>query len=845
MQLLQNRAFRLALSLLPPLAALALQSLLWDALRPFVWSLFYPAVLISGWLGGLFGGLLATLLSIGLVLWFFMEPLYSLKLTGSSSDNSIVIFALLGCTVAYMHHRYAAQTAQLMRTQEQAKEALARFRELFEQAPMGIALVDSFSGRIHELNQRFAEITGRSRQDLANVDWQQITHPDDLQADMDHMARLNAGEISGYKMDKRYVRPDGAVVWVSMTIAPVQPDAGHGPRHLALIDDISKRRQTENALIEAQTAAARFESEQRFSAMADQNIVGVAEVDLNGRYTFMNERFCVINGHPREALLGMSFLDITHPDDRTRSAELFERLLSHGEGYEIEKRNVRADGQIAWVYNAAALVRNAAGQPSCCTVMVLDVSERKRQDERLRESELRFRNLFMHLPVAYQALDSQGRWLDANPRMAELLGFETPEQMLGKNFKDFWSGENPHALGEFCGNFTSEDRINRELNLTRRDGKPITVLITSRPQTDCKGAFQRTHCILIDISERRAMEAQIRELNVNLESTVVARTAELARANEGLRRLARRDALTELPNRLAANERLHSEFISMKRLDTAYAVLMIDIDFFKRVNDTHGHAVGDQVLQRVAQVLRLTLRESDFIARFGGEEFIALLPATELAAATRVAEKIRQAVEAAPDPTAGTLTLSVGVAIAHHEQASEKEAVLDADNALYFAKNQGRNQVQLAPESLARAQVNEAHSANLVHLVWREVYKCGNAVIDAQHRALFKDVNQLLSAVLGEREPQDVLALVQHFIADVLQHFQEEEAILTRAAYPGLAAHAELHRALIEQAGELSTRYGAGTLSLGELFAFLARDLVAHHMLVADREFFAYLASKN
>jgi PAS domain-containing protein len=92
-----------------------------------------------------------------------MEPLYSLKLTGSSSDNSIVIFSLLGYTVAYMHHRYAAQTAQLMRTQEQAKEALARFRELFEQAPMGIALVDSFSGRIHELNQRFAEITGRAR----------------------------------------------------------------------------------------------------------------------------------------------------------------------------------------------------------------------------------------------------------------------------------------------------------------------------------------------------------------------------------------------------------------------------------------------------------------------------------------------------------------------------------------------------------------------------------------------------------------------------------------------------------------------------------------------------------
>lgn len=699
MQFPQNRVFRLGLALLAPLVALGLQSLFWDELRPFVWSLFYPAVLISGWLGGLIGGLIATVLSIGLVLWFFMEPMHSLKLTGTSSDNSIVIFALLGCTVAYMHHRYAVQTSQLKRTQNQAKEALARFRQLFEHAPMGIALIDSFSGRIVDLNQRFAEITGRTRRELANIDWQQITHPDDVQTDLDHMMRLNAGEISGFEMDKRYLRPDGSVVWIRMTIAPVQTAADEGPRHLALIDDISERRRTEHALIEAQTAAARFESEQRFSAMADQNIVGVAEVDLSGRYTFMNERFCAINGHTREALLGMSFLDITHPDDRARSAEVFERLVSLGEGYEIEKRNVRADGQTAWVYNAAALVRNAASQPFCCTVMVLDVTERRQQDDRLRESEQRFRNLFMHLPVAYQSLDRRGCWLDANPRMAELLGFETPGQMLGQSFMDFWSQESRNTWGESCENFKPENRSDRELNLTRRDGRPITVLITSRTQVDAKGDFERTHCILIDISERRAMEAQIRDLNVNLESTVVKRTAELAHANEGLRRLARRDVLTELPNRLAANERLHSEFVGMKRSDSAYAVLMIDIDHFKRVNDSHGHAIGDQVLQRIARALRATLRESDFVARFGGEEFIALLPATELAAATRVAEKIRQAVEASPDPSAGPVTLSVGVAIANPKQASENEAVLDADKALYLAKAQGRNQVQLASKA--------------------------------------------------------------------------------------------------------------------------------------------------
>lgn len=845
MKFLQNRALRLVLSLLMPFLTLALQLLLWEQLKPYAWILFYPSVFISGWLGGLIAGMVATVLSIGLVVWFFVEPLYTLKLASLSSELSVIVFALVGGTLAYIGHRLKVQSIHLIHAQNQAQQALARFREIFEHAPMGIALIDSLSGRIYEINQRFAEITGRTRMELASVDWQRITHPDDIQPDLDNMARLNAGEISGYKMDKRYLRPDGSVVWIRVTIAPVQVAAGESPRHLALIEDITERRQNEQALTEAHTAAARFESEQRFSTLADQNIVGVAEVDLNGRYTFMNDRFCVINGHSREALLGVSFLDITHPDDRARSAEFFERLVTQGEGYEIEKRNVRADGHTAWVYNAAALVRNAAGQPSSCMVMVLDVTERKQQDERLRESEQRFRNLFMHLPVAYQSLDINGHWLDANPRLAELLGFETPEQMLGQSFMDFWSQENRDQVGESCENFKPENRIDRELKLIRRDGKPITVLITSRTQRDAKGDFQRTHCILIDISERRAMEAQIRDLNVNLESTVVERTAELAHANEALRRLARRDVLTELPNRLAANERLRSEFVSMKRSDAAYAVLMIDIDFFKRVNDTHGHAVGDQVLQRVAQVLRATLRESDFVARFGGEEFLALLPATELAAARQVAEKIRQAVEASPDPAAGAITLSIGVAVANDEQASETVAVLDADNALYFAKNQGRNQVQLAPESLARAKADETIAADLVHLAWRDAYKSGNAVIDTQHRALFKDVNQLLGAVLGEREPQDVLALVNRFLADVVQHFREEEAILTQVAYPRVAEHAVLHRALIEQAGELARRYGAGSLSLGELFAFLARDVVAHHMLVADREFFSYLASKR
>ena len=172
-------------------------------------------------------------------------------------------------------------------------------------------------------------------------------------------------------------------------------------------------------------------------------------------------------------------------------------------------------------------------------------------------------------------------------------------------------------------------------------------------------------------------------------------------------RLARRDVLTQLPNRLAANERLQTEFLRMKRSKSVYAVLMIDIDFFKQVNDTHGHAVGDQVLQRVATTMQAALRETDFCARFGGEEFLALLPATDLSAAYQVAEKLRQAVQASPDPTAGRLSVSIGLGLSNPEQANEDIAVRDADEALYRAKSGGRNQVQVAQGLLSQVKAGD------------------------------------------------------------------------------------------------------------------------------------------
>ncbi|MEH0166805.1 diguanylate cyclase [Paucibacter sp. JuS9] len=194
--------------------------------------------------------------------------------------------------------------------------------------------------------------------------------------------------------------------------------------------------------------------------------------------------------------------------------------------------------------------------------------------------------------------------------------------------------------------------------------------------------------------------------NLRLERLVAERTRALEIANEELSQIARQDPLTGLPNRRAADERLRSEFVRMKRSLMGYAVLMVDIDNFKRINDRHGHAEGDRVLSGVANLLAVSLRESDFVARFGGEEFLVVLPDTDLSTATCVAEKLREAAEVAEDPHVGRVTMSIGLAMASPAHVDEREVLRLADACLYAAKASGRNSV--VSDSLSAGHVGNS-----------------------------------------------------------------------------------------------------------------------------------------
>lgn len=202
------------------------------------------------------------------------------------------------------------------------------------------------------------------------------------------------------------------------------------------------------------------------------------------------------------------------------------------------------------------------------------------------------------------------------------------------------------------------------------------------------------------LSRKNALAA----INHDLEAHVAARTAELQRLNDELNQLARTDALTGVPNRLKTNERLAEEFARFQRSQEAYAVLMLDIDLFKKINDTHGHAMGDEVLRHVAGVLRGALRDIDFVGRTGGEEFMVILPLTKLAEALLVAHKLLHAVASAVIHPVGSVTGSIGVQEVSMGDASPEVAVNRADQQLYRAKQGGRNRVEPAEVHAAASE---------------------------------------------------------------------------------------------------------------------------------------------
>ena len=444
--------------------------------------------------------------------------------------------------------------------------------------------------------------------------------------------------------------------------------------------------------------------QQRLSDLLEQDIVGVAQADALGCYTLVNDRYCAILGRERSNLLGRRHADVTHPENRALLEQLHDRVLQEKRHFVIEHSFLRVDDTPYWLQLAVTVHLDANGTVDSYMVLAFDITERRQQERTWRQTaEI--------LTVAERAagagawrwdcLQNQAEW---SSEMFRLLGLDP--NLHASNFESWLNAVHPEdramTLERFSNITQYSDSFIDSYRVLHSDGRIIWIDCHGQVTRDAHGRATEMAGVCIDATARKQAEQQILQLNAELEAKVQARTAELLAANEELRHLARHDALTGLPNRLAANERRHLEFVALQRNGQPYSVLLIDIDRFKRVNDSFGHAVGDRVLQQVGRTLQQSLRESDFVARWGGEEFLVLLPGTGLDAARMVAEKLRQAVESRPDPDAGTITISLGLALATASKPDEDTPLREADACLYAAKREGRNRLVMHIDGLSQ-----------------------------------------------------------------------------------------------------------------------------------------------
>jgi diguanylate cyclase (GGDEF)-like protein/hemerythrin-like metal-binding protein len=306
---------------------------------------------------------------------------------------------------------------------------------------------------------------------------------------------------------------------------------------------------------------------------------------------------------------------------------------------------------------------------------------------------------------------------------------------------------------------------------------------------------------------------------------------ELEKKNALLSSLATTDPLTGLYNRRSLDTNIVAEMERARRYWHPLSAILFDLDNFKQVNDTWGHAVGDEVLLRIACMARAQVREPDGVYRWGGEEFLILTPHTQLTGAANLAEKLRAAFAEERHPRAGKITASFGVAEWWPEEGRE-DLFQRLDQALYEAKRGGRNRVVLSS--------SEGRAAAWVRMVWRGEWESGSRLIDDEHRLLLDKANELLSSSLSHDEDSKVAGLIDRLFADIDTHFTDEERVLTKAGYPALAAHKQIHAILSAEAATLRDQFHAGTVDATAFFAFMVDKLIVGHLLTEDILFFPY-----
>ena len=553
------------------------------------------------------------------------------------------------------------QRRQIEAEKEQLSQRLAaqerHWAALVETTPVGVFEADENNNYLF-VNQIWQQIAGISSSEALGEGWLSCIHPDDKSEVVQAMAE-SVRLCQSYTQEYRFLRPDGETRWVIASAHRFAPQNGRFIEYIGSVTDITERKKMEENMAELN---------RNFISFLENTGDFVYFKDVNSRFRFCSQTVATITGHASwRDLLGKHDLEVFPAD--TGQIYYEEELPIFATGKPLLKKvNPYYDeqGNKRWMSTNKWAFIDKEGEVDGIFGISYDITEVLASQERQKLAA----TVFHHSRDGIVITNEKGLIIDVNNAFTEITGYGRDE-VFGRNPSLLASGRHPSeffsSMWRQLGNrMTWEGEVwNR-----RKTGEVYAVLINISAVSDETGAIAQYVGIFMDITIRKSQE-------------------------ERLEKMAHYDPLTTLPNRLLFDDRLRQAIVQAKRRAHQLAVLFIDLDGFKAVNDQYGHEAGDVLLINIAYRMKSALREGDSIARIGGDEFVAVLTdLTDFSDIEPVMERLLIAASAPVHHGSHTLqvTASIGVALYRPEDVvGEEELICRADKAMYQAKNLGKN----------------------------------------------------------------------------------------------------------------------------------------------------------
>ncbi|HEX8988284.1 MAG TPA: PAS domain S-box protein [Rhodocyclaceae bacterium] len=546
------------------------------------------------------------------------------------------------------------------RTRRQLQESEMRRRAVFDQVREYVSIVE-LDGTVRDVNRAALELAGDPNvvelidKPLWNTPW--WSHDPTLQARLRQaFADLASGHPS--RFEATHPAADGELRYVDFQLHPILDEAGRLALALAEASDVTERKRAEAELRQYQWAV-------------EQCPVSIIITDAEARIEYVNPKFTEITGYGRKEVLGQNPRLLKSGTTPPATYEQLWATLKRGEVWAGELCNRRKSGEAFWEYARILPVAGPDGKTARYLAVKEDITQRRQVEEQRRLAARVFESTHDGVFIS----DAEGVILDVNQAFCNLTGYSRHEA-VGRSFRLLDSGHHDEAFYEKMDlRLAERGHWVGELWVRTKDGAIGVVLMTVSLVRDAAGQTTHRVGVFTDITQRKETEQR-------------------------LEHLAHHDALTDLPNRSLFRDRLQQAIKKSQRDKQAVALLFIDLDRFKEVNDTLGHVAGDRLLIDAAQRISSRVRSSDTVARLGGDEFAAVLQGVESReAAARVARDIIDALtEPFPfnDETV-RISASIGIAICADDEQDPESLTHAADRAMYAAKSQGRNRFVFAP----------------------------------------------------------------------------------------------------------------------------------------------------